>query len=147
MTAIDRHQAPEETPRQLPLLDSANRAFWQSGADGHLRICRCADCRAYTHPPQPRCSFCRSANVQPEPVSGRGRVKTFTVNVQAWTPVLSEPFVFAAVELEEQFELYVLTNIVNCPVEAVTIDMPVEVLFEEREDVFLPLFQPREVGR
>ncbi|WP_254514714.1 Zn-ribbon domain-containing OB-fold protein [Novosphingobium sp. G106] len=147
MTAIDRHQAPEETPRQLPLLDSANRAFWQSGADGHLRICRCADCRAYTHPPQPRCSFCRSAKVQPEPVSGRGRVKTFTVNVQAWTPVLSEPFVFAAVELEEQFELYVLTNIVNCPVEAVTIDMPVEVLFEEREDVFLPLFQPREVGR
>jgi uncharacterized OB-fold protein len=53
------------------------------------------------------------------------------------------PYVFAAVELEEQPQLYVFTNIVNSPVEDVGIGMPVEVVFEPHEDVHLPMFQPR----
>jgi uncharacterized OB-fold protein len=80
-------------------------------------------------------------------VSGRGRVATFTVNHQAWMKGLEAPFVFAAVELEEQPELYVFSNIINCPAEAVRIGLPVEVLFEQREEVYLPMFQPRGEGR
>jgi uncharacterized OB-fold protein len=60
---------------------------------------------------------------------------------------LTEPFVFAAVELEEQDELYVLTNIVDCPMDQVRIGQPVEVVFEQREDVFLPMFRPRSDAR
>jgi len=131
------------TPRQLPALDSENRAFWTGGAEGRLQICHCNACGGYTHPPQPRCSRCHSADVAPAAVSGRGRVATFTVNQQVWMRGLQEPFVFAAVELEEQAELYVFTNIINCPVNEVGIGMPVEVLFEHREDVYLPMFQPR----
>jgi uncharacterized OB-fold protein len=143
---LDPLENPAEravTPRQLPALERENRFYWTAGAQGRLEICRCGACGAYTHPPQPRCSRCRSADVAPAPVSGRGRVATYTVNRQAWMKGLQEPFVFAAVELEEQAELYVFTNIINCPVETVSAGMPVEVLFEQREDVYLPMFQPR----
>ncbi|MBW8783686.1 MAG: OB-fold domain-containing protein [Novosphingobium sp.] len=128
-----------EVPRKLPELEPLTAFFWTSGADGVLRIQRCGACGRWQHPPQPRCHVCHSEDVAPAPVSGRGTVKTFTINRQAWTPALQEPFVFAAIELAEQPELYVLSN-VSGPVEAVHSGMPVQVFFERREDVWLPLF-------
>ena len=55
------------------------------------------------------------------------------------------PFVFAAVELEEQAELYVFTNIL-APVDAVSRGMAVTVTFEHHEDVWLPMFVPAGAG-
>jgi uncharacterized OB-fold protein len=77
------------------------------------------------------------------PVSGYGRVASFTVNHQAWVPGLSVPYVFAAVELAEQAELYVLTNIVGCPIQDVCIGLKVEVSFEPIGEIFMPMFRPR----
>ena len=128
-------------PRQLPALEPETRFFWRSGADGRLRILRCRQCGHYQHPPWPRCPVCGSEEVAPVAVSGKGRIKTYTINVQAWVPGLEAPFVFAAVELEEQPELYVFTNILG-PVDTVRSGMRVEVTFEQREDVYLPLFRP-----
>ncbi|CAN7315333.1 OB-fold domain-containing protein [Phenylobacterium sp. LjRoot225] len=127
--------------RQLPALDPDTAFFWTSGADGRLRIGRCAACGRYQHPPLPRCPEC-GGDVSPTPVSGRARVASYTVNQQAWVPGLAVPFVFAAVELVEQAELYVFTNIVGCPVEDVRTGLPVEVTFEQQGEVFLPLFHP-----
>lgn len=126
--------------RKLPVLDDETGFFWTSGADGRLRIQRCEGCGRWQHPPLPRCSACHEERVAPAPVSGRGVVKTFTVNHQPWLPGL-EPFVFAAIELEEQAELYVFSNVL-APVESVRIGMPVEVCFEQHDDVWLPLFRP-----
>lgn len=127
--------------RKLPELEPETAFFWTSGEDGLLRIQRCGDCGQWQHPPWPRCRKCHSEAVAPQPVSGRGRVATYTVNVEPWIPGLEVPFVFAAVELEEQPELYVFTNIL-APPEAVRRGMPVEVKFERQEDVWLPLFRP-----
>lgn len=80
--------------------------------------------------------------MNPSPVSGRARVASFTVNHQVWVPGLAVPYVFAAVELVEQAELYVFTNIVGCTAEDVRIGMEVEVLFEQHGEIFLPTFQP-----
>jgi uncharacterized protein len=128
-------------PRQLPALEPETRFFWQSGVDGRLRILRCGRCSYFQHPPWPRCSRCGSEEVAPVVVSGRGRVKTFTVNIQPWVKGLEAPFVFAAVELDEQPELYVFSNILG-PIDKVVTGMAVEVTFERREDVYLPLFKP-----
>lgn len=135
--------AEHAVPRQLPAVDDTNAFFWTPQPDGRLHICRCGDCGVYIHPPQPRCPRCKGANVAPQPVSGLGKVATYTVNRQVWMKGLQDPFVFAAVELAEQAELYVFTNIVGCPVEEVRAGLAVEVVFEDREDVRLPLFQPR----
>ncbi len=133
--------APAPVPCKLPVLDAETGFFWTSGADGILRIQRCGDCGHWQHPPLPRCPACHGENIAPQPMSGRGRIASFTVNCQAWEAGLEEPFVFAAVELEEQKELYVFTNIL-CPPEKVRIGQAVSVTFETQDDVWLPLFRP-----
>lgn len=126
--------------RKLPELEPETAFFWTAGAEGRLKIMRCGDCGRYQHPPLPRCPACHGEDMAPEPVSGRGRIATFTINHERWLPDLEVPFVFAAVELAEQSELYLFTNIV-APVEQVRIGLPVTVCFEQQEDVYLPMFR------
>ena len=130
--------------RQLPAFDQDTEFFWKAGARGGLQICRCQDCERYIHPPLPCCPDC-GGGTAPCPVSGKGRVATFTVNEQAWRRDLAAPYVFAAVELTEQAELYVFTNIVGCPPEAVRIGLAVTVAFEQHAELYLPLFRPDHV--
>jgi uncharacterized OB-fold protein len=70
-------------------------------------------------------------------------VATFTVNYQPWLPNMAVPFVFAAVELEEQPQLYVFCNLVEVDPGEVRIGLPVEVQFERQAAVYLPMFRPR----
>jgi uncharacterized protein len=127
--------------RVRPYIDPDNEAFWTAGSDGRLHVNRCGDCGWWIHPAAPRCRRCRSANVAAEPVSGRGRVATFTVNHKAWIPG-SEPYIVALVELLEQPGLFLMTNLVDVDGEDVTLGMDVEVVFEEVDEIYLPLFRP-----
>lgn len=127
--------------RKLPLLTPVNTPFWQGGAVGELRICHCAACARWFHPPAPACPDCGSQDVAPRAVSGQATVTTFTVNHQAWTEDLDVPYVVAIVELAEQAALRLVTNIVGMPAKEVRIGMPVSVCFRQQEDVWLPLFQ------
>jgi uncharacterized OB-fold protein len=130
-------------PRKLPALTADTRPFWTGGEFGELRIHRCQACDLYFHPPRPLCPHCGSLDVAPTAVSGRGTVITATINRQAWTPELTEPYVVAIVELQEQAGLRFLTNIVNCPPAEVHTGMPVCVIFEQNSDIWIPLFERR----
>lgn len=127
--------------RVLPALDDTNRFFWTSGEDGQLRFLRCQGCGYYLHPPLPRCPECGSREVAPEPVSGRGEVYSVTVNHQSWDGG-TEPYAIALVTFPEQEGLRLTTNVVGCPPEDVHIGMPVQVAFEQRDEVWFPLFEP-----
>ncbi len=127
----------------LPTLTPQNEFFWTAGADGVLRIQRCADCGRYQHPPTPICRSCRSRVIAPEAVSGRAVVEAFTVNHQQWDPDMAPPYVVAIVSLEEDAAVRLTTNIVDCEADAVAIGMPVQVAFRQVEDVWLPVFAPR----
>lgn len=128
--------------RPLPVLNEMNGYFWTSGADGRLRILRCQDCGEYIHPYAALCPKCRSEKLEPEPVSGRGRLVSFTINHQPWFPHVPVPYVIGLVELEEQSDIRLVTNLADCAVEDVSHDMPVEVCFEAHGDIFIPLFRP-----
>ena len=128
-------------PRKLPALNADNRAFWQGGRQGELLIHRCAACSRYFHPPTPLCPLCASFEVAPEAVSGKGKVLSYTINHQPWTPDLAQPYVVAIIELVEQPGLQFVSNVVGLPVTDVHIDMPVRVSFLNVEDVWLPLFE------
>jgi uncharacterized OB-fold protein len=127
--------------RKLPLIERDTAFFWTSGADGLLRVLRCATCGHWQHPPLPRCPTCHGDDLSPQMVSGRGRVISFTVNHQAWAAGEVDPFVFAVIELDEQRELYLFSNVL-APPDALRVGMPVQVVFEHQEDVWLPLFVP-----
>ncbi|HEV3281602.1 MAG TPA: OB-fold domain-containing protein [Acidimicrobiales bacterium] len=127
--------------RLLPRLDPDNEFFWKSGRDGVLRFLRCGSCGRFVHPPVPRCPFCLSVALSPEPVSGRGTVHSFTVNHQQWIPG-SDPYVIGLVAIDEQPDVRLMTNFVECVPDEHLIGTPVEVVFEQNEDVYLPLFRP-----
>jgi hypothetical protein len=127
--------------RKLPALNADNAPFWQGGAQGQLLIHFCSPCGRYFHPPAPVCPCCASFDVAPKAVSGTGKVMSFTINHQAWVPGLVVPYAVAIVALDDQEGLHFLTNVVDCPVEEVAIDMPVRVKFLNIEDVWLPQFE------
>jgi uncharacterized protein len=137
----------EPSFRILPRVTDMNRHFWQGGEEGELRFLRCRKCRTYIHPPSPICPVDHGKDLAPEAVSGRGTVATFTINHQPWIPGMAVPYVIALVAIEEQPDVRLQTNIVECAVDDVHIGMPVEVVFDHREDpdddVWIPLFRPR----
>jgi uncharacterized OB-fold protein len=127
--------------RPKPRLDADNSAFWTGGAQGRLQITRCGNCSSYIHPPRPVCRACLSDNVKPEAVTGTGVIDTFTINYQKWHPAMEVPFVIARVALDGAPGVFLTTNIVGCPVEAVDIGDRVRVTFESQDGICYPLFE------
>ena len=135
----------EQPFRVLPRLDDNNTFFWTSGQDGKLRFLRCQDDGTYVHPPSPVCPVCLGRKLEPEAVSGRATVATFTINHQPWYPGLDPPYVIAIVEIAEQPSVRLMTNIIGCPPDEVRIGMAVRVVFEEYAgDTWIPFFEPAE---
>jgi uncharacterized OB-fold protein len=133
---------PRPDFRILPRLTDQNEFFWTSGADGRLRFQRCQACGYWIHPSGPICPMCHSKDLAPVAVAGDAVLHTYTVNRQAWLPGFEPPYVVAIVELPEQEGLRLTTNLVNVALEDVRIGMPVRVVFEQWDDVWLPLFEP-----
>ncbi len=130
---------PKPEPRPTP----ETQTFWDGCANGELRLQHCGACDRYYFPPRPFCTRCLSDEVEWRPVSGRGVLHTYLINHRA-APGFEEeaPYAIAVVELEEGPRM--MSNIVgieNTP-ENLVLDMPLEVTFEERGSVMLPLFRP-----
>jgi uncharacterized OB-fold protein len=143
MTATTARHVPHDplTHRERFGLDGSNDFFWLGGADGVLRFWTCADCGYRSHPGGAACARCLGRDVGPQPVSGLATVLTYTVNVQQWTPG-QDPYVIAIVGIDEQDDLHVTTNIVDCDPWAVRIGDRVKVVFLHRHGLHYPLFRP-----
>ncbi len=127
--------------RSLPRLTVDNTFFWKSGADGKLRLLRCADCATFIHPPYPVCHSCLSDQLEPQVVAGTGTVDTFTVNYQQWRPDLDVPYVIARIAIDGAEGVFLTSNIIGCPVDEVQIGDRVRAVFEQQDDIYLPLFE------
>jgi uncharacterized OB-fold protein len=142
MTEASITDTPAPPPRSLPALDMDNTPFWTGGEKGELLIHRCGACGYYVHPPTSFCPQCESRDVAPQPVSGRGEIVTLTVNHRAWFPGLPVPYVVAMVAIEEQDDVHLISNIVDCDPLSVKIGDKVKVRFEQAEELWIPLFAP-----
>lgn len=135
-----------QPPRILPPIDDVSAPYWTGGAVGELRVGHCDRCNRYVHPPRATCPDCE-APLRFVAVSGAGTVFSYTVSYQQFHPAVPTPFVIALVELDEQPDLRVVTNIVDCEPESVYSGMPVRVRFERQDTddvaVFVPVFAPR----
>jgi acetyl-CoA acetyltransferase/uncharacterized OB-fold protein len=128
--------------RPLPQVTAQNEFFWTAGADGELRIQECRSCQALIHPPAPICRYCRSHDLGVRAVSGLGTLSAFTVNHRFGFSDLPPPYVVAQVAIAEDPRVRLTTNIIECEPEDLELGQPVEVVFQQLADVWLPLFKP-----
>ena len=135
---------PPALPRLMLPPSEITQFFWDAAKERKLAIQRCDDCEYYIHWPQVRCPRCQSERLSSAEVSGRGKVYSFCVVHHVFSPIFADavPYSLAIVELDEQPGLRMLTNIVDCPNEALSIGMPVEVTFEDGDGRTLPQFRP-----
>ena len=124
----------------LPRLEPMTEWFWEACRRGALEVAACDDCGHRFLPPGPCCPRCWCERVSPRELSGHGSVFSFAVYRRTYHPAIPAPYVVALVELEEGPRL--ISNIVGCAPEEVTINMEVQVRFEEVGDFTLPRFVP-----
>ena len=128
--------------RPLPALDDLTEFFWTAGRDGVLRFLRCEDCATFVHPPQPGCPGCFGSALSPADVSGRATIIGWTVNHQPWHPAFPPPYAVAVVAMEDDPTVRLTTNIINIDLDDLRTGLEVQVVFEQHDDVWLPLFEP-----
>ena len=138
MTVVDG-----DPSRPVPLVDEVTEEFWTGGGRQELRITTCAGCRRLFHPPGPICPYCSGRRITHTTVSGAGTVDSYTVVRRPWIRGYETPYVVARVRLAEDPDVFLVTNIVGADPDEVGIGQPVEVAFETRGDVHVPVFRPR----
>ena len=136
----------ELKPRSLPEPTPETQHFWDGTRAGEIRLQRCRDCGAIYFPPRPFCPECGSRDVEVFAASGRGSLLSYVINHRPH-PSFDGPYAIAVVKLDEGPTL--MSNIVDGPQtpEALVLDMPLEVVFEQQtETITLPLFRPAHGG-
>lgn len=129
--------------RPLPVPDAATTPYWTAAREQRLVMPRCKDCGHFHFYPRTLCPQCSSARLEWTSCSGEGSVYSFTVIHRAPSPAFAAavPYVVAAVKVAEG--PHMMTNIINCPPEAVRVGMPVRVVFQKYSDeITLPMFEP-----
>ena len=99
----------DRPPKMIPDPDGLNADFYQHLADGTLCLRHCDTCGVVHHPPRYLCGACGSDDVGWTPVSGKGRIFSWTVTHRpidpGWAPDLPWATVvvqFRAMWLEQQ---------------------------------------------
>ncbi|WP_063063122.1 thiolase C-terminal domain-containing protein [Nocardia violaceofusca] len=128
--------------RPLPQLTAQNEFFWTAGADDRLRIQQCRTCAELIHPPQPVCRYCHGTVMGVREVSGVATLIGFTHNQRFGLPGLPPPYVVGQVALAEDPRIRLTTTVIGCEAADLVLGMRMEVVFEQHEDVWLPLFRP-----
>ncbi|MFO7557295.1 MAG: enoyl-CoA hydratase-related protein [Desulfobacterales bacterium] len=136
-----------ENQKPIPRIQPWTRAFWEGTKRGKLLIQHCKDCDTNIFYPRKVCPECWSQNLDWIEACGKASVYTFSVMMDMVEPKFMGdlPYVMAMVDLEEGIRM--TTRIVQCRPEDVTIDMDVEVVFEDLSpECSLPMFRPADAA-
>jgi hypothetical protein len=100
------------------------RHFFEKAREGQLTAVRCGGCGALAVPPKEFCPACAQRAWQPVPLSGEGRIASYTViRVAPRGHAAEVPYAIAAVELEEGVSM--LGRLVDIPLDRVAVGLPV----------------------
>lgn len=138
----------------FPLPDTSwepAREFWAGAAREELRLPQCSGCGRLRWYPQPTCRHCRTTSgMSWTALSGRGRLFSWVVVTHAFLPQFGDkvPFISALVALDEDPQVRLATEVVDCPADVLVFDMEVRVTFRQIHftgvdgSVMAPLFVP-----
>ncbi|HZO04069.1 MAG TPA: Zn-ribbon domain-containing OB-fold protein [Burkholderiales bacterium] len=116
--------------------NAENKPFFDAAREGKLLIGRCQACNEVHYYPRAVCPFCASDRTEWVAAKGRGRIYSYSVMRR-----VPKPFAIAYVTLDEGVTM--LTNLVDCDFERVSIGDPVRVVFKPAENGDpMPMFTP-----
>ena len=126
------------------------REYWQAAGREELRIPQCTGCQRWIWYPKPTCPECGQSDFAWQKLSGRARLFSWVVVRHAFLPQYRDltPFLPALVVPVEAPHVRLTTRIVQCTIENLEMDMPVQVTFEPLQfagvdaSVMAPLFRP-----
>ena len=131
--------------KPLPRVNAINRPFWDGCNRGELVLQQCDDpaCARFIYYPRVCCPYCGGGALSWKPVSGRGRIATFTIvhrpQHQSFFP--EAPYYVIAVELEEGPLMYSRLAVSPASPERL-LRRPVKVVFHDyMPQQKLPYFQ------
>ena len=124
-----------------PPVSAENAPYFAAADEDRLLLKRCDACGAAHHYPRAICPFCGSERTSWVGASGRGTIYALSVTRRG-TPV---PYAMAYVTLDEGVTM--MTNIVDCDLDAIRIGDPVVVTFAaSRDGRKVPMFRPAADG-
>ena len=117
-------------PAPAPVINSTTAEFWKATTEGRFLLQRCDACNIVLWFPRRNCPKCWTEDVSTFDAEQTGTVYSFTV-VRKGKGAFQDagPFVVAYVELADGPRI--MTNIVDCDIEALHIGMPVEMVFHD----------------
>jgi uncharacterized OB-fold protein len=119
-----------------PAINPETQAFWDATPQGKLLYKKCTACGEPHFYPRTYCPFCFSDKTEWQEASGSGTIYTYSVMRRA--PV---PYAIAYVELAEGPRI--MTNIVDCDLNAIKIGQAVKLVFKSSEGgPAVPMFAP-----
>lgn len=133
--------------KMVPIPTPATKPFWEGTQAGELRVQHCKACDARFLYPRIRCPQCGSDKTDWVKTNGRGTLYSYVISHMAAPGWEGEvPYVIAVVKLDEGPRM--LSNLKGVPADpaALELDMPLEVVFEPRGNMMLPLFKPAAKG-
>src|SRR5690606_15671316 len=89
MSKTPRHYSPYDAP------------MWQSIEEGQMKLQRCRQTGTFYYPPGPACPESLSFDVEWAPISGKGKILSWTVFHRQYLPAYPAPHLVVAVALEE----------------------------------------------
>jgi uncharacterized OB-fold protein len=118
-------------PLPRPLNPELTRPFWEAARRHELVMPRCTMCDQLFFYPREECPRCLSTALEWVPVSGRGRLHSFTIVYQPANAAFRDvaPYVYAVVQLDEGPRL--VSNVVQCDPETIRVDMPLVAVFDD----------------
>ena len=112
------------------------KPFFDAASEGKFLIPHCGACRKSYWYPRGICPHCFSQNLAWKEASGKGKIYSFSVMKRA-----EVPYCIAYVTLDEGPTM--MTNLVDCDLDAVKIGQPVRVQFVPTEGgPPVPMFTP-----
>lgn len=106
--------------------------MWNSIALDALELPKCTRCGAFSYPPGPCCPQCLCLELDWSPVSGRGRVLSWTTYHREYLGAYPPPHTVVAVQLQEG--PLMIGNVPREDAARLALDAPVRIAYVDHPD-------------
>jgi uncharacterized OB-fold protein len=124
-----------------PRIDPWNKEFWAACQERRLIAQRCDQTGRVWLPPSPVSPESHDASWKWVELSGRGTVWSFVIMHQKYFESFSEDIPYNIVQIELEEGAMIISNLIGLKNEDLEIGMSVQLIWETRENLTIPMFE------